>query len=296
MIPAFEKNQVDDIVNAFNKYGAVVVKGMGVNPQLRKEITEVLNQIEPSVDEGGFFAGHTKRVASIVRRFPSCHQHVAHPATMTILDKILKPNCSDYQFHASGILAIQPGAREQTLHREEDTFFSMQMHDMKNRPTLIVATMLAITDFTKENGATLIVPGSHKWPAVDGKSSSFSPQARKATPEEVVSAEMKAGDMLIWHGLTLHAGGANTTKDVDREGLIMTYSLGWLRTEENFHLSSGTFEQVKTYPKIIRELCGYKMHGGGLGFYDDMRDVMGAKSPGIFGTLIGSNQTTNSKL
>ena len=51
---------------------------------------EVLNQIEPSVDEGGF-AGHTKRVASIVRRFPSCHQHVAHPATMTILDKILKP-------------------------------------------------------------------------------------------------------------------------------------------------------------------------------------------------------------
>ena len=51
MIPAFEKNQVDDIVNAFNKYGAVVIKGMGVNPQLRKEITEVLNQIEPSVDK-----------------------------------------------------------------------------------------------------------------------------------------------------------------------------------------------------------------------------------------------------
>ena len=84
--------------------------------------------------------------------------------------------------------------------------------------------MLAI-DFTKENGATLIVPGSHKWPAVDGNSVLSAP-ARKATPEEVVSVEMKAGDMLIWHGLTLHAGGANTTKDVDREGLIMTYSLG----------------------------------------------------------------------
>jgi ectoine hydroxylase-related dioxygenase (phytanoyl-CoA dioxygenase family) len=114
--------------------------------------------------------------------------------------------------------------------------------------------MWAITDFRKENGATKIVPGSHRWDA-----------ERAATPGEVVAAEMDAGDMLVWMGGTLYGAGANTTDD-SRYGLFLSYSLGWLRQEKNQYANL-PLRIAKTYPKEIRDLMGYAMHNG-LGFYD----------------------------
>jgi ectoine hydroxylase-related dioxygenase (phytanoyl-CoA dioxygenase family) len=84
--------------------------------------------------------------------------------------------------------------------------------------------MWAITDFRSDNGATLLVPGSHKW----GKD-------REPKDEEIPSAEMSAGSVLYWLGGTLHGAGANVSNDW-RYGVILTYSLGWLRQEENQYL------------------------------------------------------------
>ena len=86
--------------------------------------------------------------------------------------------------------------------------------------------MWAISEFTAANGGTQIVPGSHLWEA-----------DRVAKPEEIVRAEMPPGSVLFWLGGTLHGGGANVTRDDWRYGVIFTYTLGWLRTEENQHLS-----------------------------------------------------------
>ncbi len=84
--------------------------------------------------------------------------------------------------------------------------------------------MWAISDFRADNGATLIVPGSHTWPA-----------DRQAPPEEVRSAEMPAGSVLFWAGGLLHGAGANVSTDW-RYGVILIYSLGWVRQEENQYL------------------------------------------------------------
>ena len=90
------------------------------------------------------------------------------------------------------------GARAQVLHREEDSF----TYFAEPRPNIILATMWAISDFRSDNGATLVVPGSHTWPA-----------DRRPEPDEITSAEMPAGSLFFWLGGTLHGGGANTSTD-----------------------------------------------------------------------------------
>ncbi|MEO2176854.1 MAG: phytanoyl-CoA dioxygenase family protein [bacterium] len=65
------------------------------------------------------------------------------------------------------------------------------------------------------------MPGSHKWPG-----------DRKVINEEIVEAEMPAGSVLYWTGGLLHGAGANTSQEW-HYGVILTYSAGWLRQEEN---------------------------------------------------------------
>ena len=112
--------------------------------------------------------------------------------------------------------------------------------------------MWAVTDFTAENGGTLLVPGSHRWP-----------KGRRATEEEIVSAEMEAGSVLIWLGGTLHGAGANVSDDW-RYGIILTYSLGWLRQEENQALAVPD-EVARRLPRDLLDMIGHTMNGS-LGF------------------------------
>ena len=83
--------------------------------------------------------------------------------------------------------------------------------------------MFALTDFTRENGATRVVPGSHKW-APD----------RQTRPEEITCAAMPAGSALIYLGSAIHGGGANTTTKESRRGMFLGYVVGWLRTEGKY--------------------------------------------------------------
>jgi ectoine hydroxylase-related dioxygenase (phytanoyl-CoA dioxygenase family) len=114
--------------------------------------------------------------------------------------------------------------------------------------------MAAISDFTADNGGTLLVPGSHKWDA-----------ERVASPNEIVAAEMKAGSMLFWLGGTLHGAGANVT-ETWRQGVILSYSLGWLRQEENQYMNLSD-DAIKSLSPELQDRLGISMHGS-LGFYD----------------------------
>ncbi|MEZ5226263.1 MAG: phytanoyl-CoA dioxygenase family protein [Acidimicrobiales bacterium] len=114
--------------------------------------------------------------------------------------------------------------------------------------------MWAISDFTADNGGTLMVPGSHRWTA-----------DRVAQPDEIVAAEMPAGSVLVWLGGTLHGAGANVS-DQWRYGVVVTYSVAWLRQEENQYLSIPP-DVLATLSPELRALTGHTMHNG-LGFHD----------------------------
>ena len=255
-IPRYNiSDSIQDISEALNEAGWVVIEDAQSEEHaelVKSELAEYMSDAPYSDEDDpeAFYPAKTKRVSALMARAPSSHKLALDPAVAQLCADHLGPNCERYQLHVSAALEVGPGAREQILHREEGgfTFFELP------KPYLVIAAMWAMSDFKKENGATLLVPGSHQWAA-----------DREAAPEEVKVAEMPKGSVLVWMGGTLHAAGANTS-DEWRYGIILSYSLGWLRQEENMYLDL-PFHIAQEQPKEIRELVGYPMHGP-LGFFD----------------------------
>ncbi|MBT5432211.1 MAG: hypothetical protein HN768_14330 [Rhodospirillaceae bacterium] len=112
-----------------------------------------------------------------------------------------------------------------------------------------------MNDFTKENGATWLVPGSHLWE-----------EGRVPQEGDVVQAVMPAGSMLLYNGSVFHAGGANRSNG-PRTGCALQYALGWLRQEENQYMACPP-ELARTFPRELQELMGYDLATVNLGFVD----------------------------
>jgi ectoine hydroxylase-related dioxygenase (phytanoyl-CoA dioxygenase family) len=257
-IPQFTADtEPSDIATALGEAGCVVVTSV-IDADLRQSITSELAphmenaRIIEKDDPEQFYPGHTRRVSALVARSPTITDNlIAHPLSRQMFETHLLANSEHgCQLHVSAALEVGPGAREQVLHREEDpfTFFPLP------RPNIIVASMWAISDFRADNGATLLVPGSHKWPA-----------DRKPQPSEIVNAEMPAGSVLFWMGGLLHGAGQNTSDDW-RYGVILTYSLGWVRQEENQYLDLPR-KRIEELSPEVRRIVGVSMYGA-LGFYD----------------------------
>ncbi len=132
------------------------------------------------------------------------------------------------------------------------------------KPELQLASVIALVDFTADNGATRVFPGSNHWEA-----------GRYPTDEQPAIAEMPAGSAILYLGSTFHGGGAHTGTE-PRRGVHLSYTLGWLRTEENNYLAVPP-EVACKLPRECQEVLGYAVHdaiergGGYLGMLD-MRD------------------------
>ena len=83
--------------------------------------------------------------------------------------------------------------------------------------------------------------------------------------KDIATAVMVKGSVLFYLGSAVHAGGKNNT-NMPRTGLVTTYSLGWLRQEENHYLSIPR-TVAESYPEHVRRLMGYQAHGPYLGVY-----------------------------
>ena len=142
------------------------------------------------------------------------------------------------------------------LHRDDSAWIHEPMPTARDvapdsqTQQLEVVVLYALSDFTAENGATRVVPGSHLWPT-----------KRKPQDHEVVAAEMPAGSAIYYLGKTLHGGGPNTTQNARRRALYFGFSLGWLRTKENFFITT-PIEAVRKMPERVQDLLGYQSHGG----------------------------------
>lgn len=180
-----------------------------------------------------------------------------------LCDEVLLPACASYQLNIAHVLDRGPGSEQQMLHRDEQVW----PHMPKPHPELQLASIIALEDFTAANGATRLVPGSHRWPT-----------ERQAEPGEIEVAEMQAGSAIVYLGSTIHGGGPNTTPDTRRRGMHMSFVLGWLRTEENNYLSAPP-DVARHLPKQAQALLGYAAHdalsiGGGYLGVVDTRDPM----------------------
>lgn len=232
--------------------GCVVVRdvlGQEGRDAIKRDLAPYLATAPTEVPGVDFYPGNTRRVTGIIAKSPGYRALVTHPLMLGVNDLVLKPNCSHYQVCTTAVLDVGPGATTQVLHHEEDLYPNFPFP----RPVLVVATMWAIEDFTKANGGTRLVPGSHRWE-----------KGRVAREDEVVAAEMPAGSVLFWLGWTLHGAGPNHS-DRRRFGAFLSYNLGWLRQEENQYLALPP-EVARMLPRDLQKLVGYQIHDPGLGF------------------------------
>jgi ectoine hydroxylase-related dioxygenase (phytanoyl-CoA dioxygenase family) len=241
----------NEVAEALLDDGYVIVEGLA--PDLTDRALAELRADIAATPTGhtDFLGDRTKRLNGLVRRSAAAREMAVHPMVLALADAVLQPHCARYQLNYSGVIHLLPGAKAQELHRDGDLY--PFRHPC---PPMLMPTMWALTDFTADNGATLVVPGSHRWA-----------EERDPTADEIVSAVMPAGSLLVYLGGTIHAGGANVSQSLVRTGLAFQYSLAWLRQEENQYLANPP-EIARTYPERLQRLIGYDYGGPYLGFVD----------------------------
>ncbi|MEY2419324.1 MAG: hypothetical protein QOG90_2004 [Actinomycetota bacterium] len=258
------------ICAAIEHDGGVIVDGLlaqSVVDRVNAEVEDAVAAADPSAEMFNpliklFHGAQTKQVAGVPGISATFATDVmCHPMLLAACDHFLAPSCARYQLNLGHLLQRGPGSEDQLLHRDEAVWSDVP----KPHPELQLASVIAFVDFTRDNGATRVVPGSHRWPSRElPEIEQYS--APPPTPDQIAYAEMSAGSAVIYLGGTIHGGGANTT-DVARRGAHLSYCLGWLRTEENNYLSTPP-EVAARLPRQAQEILGYAVHdslprGGG---------------------------------
>jgi ectoine hydroxylase-related dioxygenase (phytanoyl-CoA dioxygenase family) len=252
---------IDDVVAGLDEAGAVIVENL-VEPEVMDAVHDELRPfIEATPPGPDDFSGHnTRRTGSLIARSPAFRPLAVHPVVLGTLDRVLGDHATTYQLHLTQVIDIAPGEPGQMVHRDQWAFdffsfpagFEVECH-----------TMWAMTDFTEENGATRIIPGSHKWA-----------DKLRPTYDETVPAPMPKGSVLLYIGSVYHGGGANRS-DEHRVGINVGYTLSWLRQEENQYLACPP-EVARTLPTDLAKLIGYQRGAYALGYFGDTQDPMEA--------------------
>ncbi len=224
-------------------------------------IDSLLGDLKPylqqkSCGEGDFVGYHTKRLHSLFGKSKAIPDFIVHEKVLEIMDLTLGPWCDSYQLNSNSITAIGPDETPQPLHRD-DLLYPLAHPSERNA---CCTAFWALTDFTEENGATRLIPGSHLWD-----------DERVPQNEETVPAVMSKGSFCVFLGGTYHGGGRNVTSDEWRIAMFAGYALGWLRQEQNWYLSL-TADEVRQMPEVLARLLGFNLHKPFLGWVQDFQD------------------------
>tara|TARA_B100000614_G_scaffold48371_1_gene41453 strand:+ start:460 stop:1314 length:855 start_codon:yes stop_codon:yes gene_type:complete len=261
-------SSTEDIIEVLEKDGAAIVDGFVSQEWLSEFNSAIQTSIdnykpfdygEPEAEE--FLGRQTVRLNGLIRKAPNYIDLITDDRLLTIMDHFLTPNCGQYRLNSSEIIEIHGGETAQELHWDDVIW---PAHFWAPDLLLQFNVMIAATDFTESNGATLVVPGSHKW----------NHSKRQPKQKEITQAVMKAGSAVFIPGKTLHGGG-NNTDGVKRRAIVASYVLGWLRTQEN-HFLHTSIDEAMEWPERVRQLLGYDLYahydeniqGGPLGYYE----------------------------
>ena len=248
---------IDDVESALRAAGCVVVERLVSIADMDRIEADLEPFLDATPPGGDVFTGfNTRRTGSLLARSRDFGRLAAHPTVLGTLDRVLGDHATSYQLHLTQVIDIGPGALAQIVHRDQWAFdffpfpagFEVECH-----------TMWAMTDFTEENGATRVIPGSHR----------FEDKLRP-TVDETVPAEMPKGSVLFYLGSLYHGGGANRSASA-RRGVNVGYTLSWLRQEENQYLACPP-EVARELPEDLARLAGYRRGAYALGYYGDLRD------------------------
>jgi hypothetical protein len=219
------------------EHGYVMIKNLipaDVCDAMKAELLPLLSNTGRNPFEGE----KTQRVYSTLNKTRVCDDLVTHPRVLALLDRLFMPN---YLLSQLQVINILPGEKAQYLH-PDDGFYPVP----RPRAPLGAATIFAVDDFTEENGATVLIPGSQHW----GEEHPTKDNVR-------IKAVMPKGSLIFYGGTLWHGGGANES-EAPRMALTAQYCEPWLRQQENFGIGTPKDLVAKMSPQM-QSLLGYSI-------------------------------------
>jgi ectoine hydroxylase-related dioxygenase (phytanoyl-CoA dioxygenase family) len=242
---------VDNHLQQIAENGFAVLEGV-IEPDLVDALDEDLQRLERDlgiVPADNVFEGlRTTRIYNLLAHGRLYERIPTYPGVLEVVEKVLDPGLL---ISSLSSIAIGPGEDGQPIHADDQLIPLPRPHAQ-----IICNTMWALTDFTEENGATRVVPGSHLYEQA--------PDPREQ--HETIAAEMEKGSVLVFVGSLWHGGGANRT-DKRRVGVAMNYCAGYIRQQENQQLGLPR-GLVRGFPRRLQELVGYSVYNGLIGHID----------------------------
>lgn len=184
----------------------------------------------------------------------------------------------DYLLSLFDARGIGPGHGAQALHSDQNI-----IPDRTSVP-FIANALWMLVDFTEENGATRVLPGSHLWeddhPVIQRDVAIWSvfsqmlnslhdaPQGAlqlrrgargmlQTNPKGSIAAVAPAGTALIFNGKLIHGAGVNSTRDVMRWTILTYYCRPFMRQITNPFLSLSD-DVARELPAELRRRIGYR--------------------------------------
>lgn len=244
-----DQDQLNEQHETLLRNGYVIIENL-VPEQVLDALRAAASPHLEKVGRNSFEGELTQRIYGLPEKLRAADPFITHPLILAHLDRLFMPN---YLLSQAQVINILGGSPSQPLHID-DGFYSWP----RPRPAISAATVFAIDDFTAENGATVAIPGSHRW------SEERSPEPS----DELVSAIMPTGSCILFLGNLWHGGGENRT-DKPRLALTAQYCEPWARTQENYFLSVSR-DTVADLSEDMQRLLGYSIHPPFMGMVNGM--------------------------
>lgn len=241
------ESQTDTAVGAIREQGYVILERLLGEDSLHR----IRAQLDPYLQKqhmgrNDFEGFKSERVYSLLAKAPAIAEIVEHPAVLSIVDAFLPKN---YLLSSALAINLHPGETAQGFHIDDAPGGGPEVP--KPRPPFGISTIWAFDDFTADNGATEVVPGSHRWPA-----------DRTARDEDAVQVLMPAGSVVVFAGNLTHRGGANRSAGT-RLAITPQYCSPWMRQLENMTLAVPP-ELAGRYSERLQGLLGYSVNDPGF--------------------------------
>ena len=259
-------DDLDRAVRDLEEHGYCLIADALTNDEvssLRQRLVQVAE--EERADGAAFFdsGGPNQRVWQLLNKGDEFLELAAHRVGLAVADRVIGIHPSfgiddglpAYLLGSMTANIAGPGGTAQLLHAD-DGYMPLP------RPAYPVVMNIAwmLDDVTEANGATRIVPGSHRM------------ERRADQGATSIPAEGAAGTALMYVGSLWHGTGANTTPDQKRHVILHYFTKPWIRTQENHPASLLPAVRAKVLESpVLRRLLGFDLHHS-LGMINGVRD------------------------